>query len=61
MCRNIVSEGVLNILNEKQNAEGSYISCGPALTPQGLLETGGPRCFVKGGLLFVHHGWVSQE
>lgn len=38
MCRNIVSEGVLSILNAKQNAEGSYISCGPALSPQGCWK-----------------------
>lgn len=33
MGRSFVLEGVLSILNEKQNAEGSYFSCGPPVTP----------------------------
>lgn len=33
MGRNFVLEGVLSTLNEKQNAEGSYLSSGPAVTP----------------------------
>lgn len=35
MGRNLVSEGVLSILNKKQNAEGS---CGPAVTPLGCWK-----------------------
>ena len=38
MGRNLVSEGVLSILNKKQNAEGSNISCGPAVTPLGCWK-----------------------
>lgn len=33
MGRNLVLGGVFSILNEKQNAEGSYFSCGPLLLP----------------------------
>lgn len=38
MGRSLVSEGVLSILSEKQNAEGSYISCGPAVAPLGCWK-----------------------
>lgn len=33
MGRNLVLEGVLSVLNEKQDAEGSYLSCVPPVTP----------------------------
>lgn len=37
------------LLNEKQNAEGSYISCGPAVTPLGCWKQVAQDALWKGG------------
>lgn len=47
------SAGVLSILNEKQNAEGTCASWWAALAPLVLLETGGSGCFVERVVLVV--------
>lgn len=33
MGRNLILESVLSILNEKENVEGFYFSCGPPVSP----------------------------